>query len=79
MSIEMKEYQRRVLTSDPRNTGLQVGDTVDWENEYGVKWRNKVIGFNYSMDYNKKYNCFVHLDTCSYWFPHNHEQLKKLN
>ena len=79
MSIEIKEYQKRVLTSDPKNTGLQVGDTVDWVNDNGVKWRHKVIGFNYSMNYNKKYKKFVHLDIDCYWFPHNHEKLQKVN
>ena len=76
---EMKEYQKKELTSDSKDTGLQVGDTVDWMNDNGVKWRHKVIGFNYSNLYNKEYKKYVHLDTDSYWFPHNHENLKKIN
>ena len=38
-----KEYQKRVLTSDPKDTGLQVGDTVDWVSDNGLRWRNKVM------------------------------------
>lgn len=79
MNADLRDYQRRILTSDPKNTGFKVGDTVEWVNDYGVKWTHKVIGFNYSMEYNKRYSRFVHLDNDSYWFPHNHEHLKKVN
>lgn len=54
----------------PEGVNLKVGDTVKWENDCGVKWHHKVLGFNTTNWYNKKYEAFVHLDSDSYWMPH---------
>lgn len=75
---KMKEYIERELTNEaPKDSGLKVGDEVTWTNDYGVKFTNKIIGFNYTNEHNKEYNKFVHLDTDSYWFPHRVEDFKE--
>lgn len=59
----------------PDGCSLRVGDKVRWENDYGVTWENTITGFNYTGWYNKEYKKYVHLDTESFWFPHDHNQL----
>jgi len=68
-----------LVQTPPENCNLKVGDTVEWENDAGIKWQHKIIGFNYTRWYNKKYKKYVHLDSEAYWFPHNHLELKKIN
>lgn len=74
----MNEFIKQ-LDTNPRGTGFNVGDTVDWVNDYGVKWRHQVIGFNYTSHMAAKYGCTVYLNTDSYWFPYNPGKLKKSN
>lgn len=69
---------RELSSTPPEGCDLRVGDTVTWVNDYGVKWTNKVIGFNTESWYNRQYSKFVHLDTDSYWFPHSHLELTKV-
>ena len=74
----MREYIERELTNEaPKDSGLKVGDEVTWTNDYGVKFTNKIIGFNYTNEFNKEYNRFVHLDTSAYWFPHGVGEFKE--
>ena len=74
----MKTFIDEKLTSDDRGGLFSVGDVVEWINDYGVKFTNKVIGFNYDDEFNKKYNRFVYLDTDCFWFPHDELKLKPL-
>lgn len=67
--------QEHLTDTPPEGSELKVGTKVKWTNDYGVEWEHKVIGFNYEREYNKNYNCFVHLNTESYWFPHDHKAL----
>jgi|TARA_Y100000310_G_C20585110_1_gene764992 hypothetical protein len=78
--FEMNLFIENSLDKKPNfKTNLKIGDTVEWVNDYGVKWLNKIIGFNTERSYNKKYKKYVHLDTDAYWFPHDHLKLIKLN
>ena len=63
----------------PAGIELKVGDTVQWANDLGVTWTNKIIGFNTTREYNQAYKKFVHLDTESYWFPHSADTLTKIS
>jgi len=74
--------KERLVDTPPKDSDLKVGDTVWWRNDYGLVFKNKIIGFNYEDEYNedeynKQYKCFVHLDTDAYWFPKNHKHLSK--
>jgi len=69
--------KERLVDIPPKDSDLKVGDTVWWRNDYGLVFKNKIIGFNYEDEYNKQYKCFVHLDTDAYWFPKNHKHLSK--
>ena len=78
MMNDIKSFIDRELTSDGRDTGLNVGDRVRWVNDYGVVWENRVIGFNYDREYNRESGKYVHLDTDSFWFPHRADSLEKI-
>ena len=75
---DKKNFIKNELTNKPpQGSNLKVGDLVRWENCNSVIWEHRILGFNYTNEYNKKYNCFVHLNTDSYWMPHNHKELTK--
>jgi hypothetical protein len=75
---DIKNFIKDELTNKaPDGCDLRIGDLVEWVNGNGVVWQNKIIGFNYSNEYNKRFQTFVHLDTDSFWFPHDHRKLKK--
>ena len=75
----MESFIKNELTDrPPKESNLHVGDTVNWKNGYGITFKNKVIGFNYTREYNKEYKCFVHLDTDAYWFPYNHKKIQQI-
>ena len=76
----MKNYIQKELSNiPPKGVNLKVGDRVRWVNDFGVVWEHKIIGFNTTNKYNRTYKKYVHLDTDSYWFPHSHEELTKLD
>ncbi len=77
--LTKKEFISQELTNDPKATGLKVGDLVKWENDNGVLWEHKVIGFCHD-DY-MAINCgmVVYLDKASYWFPLNPKYIKEIN
>ena len=75
----MKEYVKKNLTKEPpKDSNLKVGDTVNWANDYGIKWTHKIIGFNYNGWFQAEYKKFVHLDSDAFWFPHDHKTLTKI-
>jgi len=79
-NLGIKEWTRQNLSkTPPKGSLLKVGDWVEWENDYGVKWKHQVIGFNTDMWYNEKYKAFVHLNNEAYWFPHKEETLTKID
>ena len=59
----------------PEGCNLKIGDLVEWENEFGVIWQHKILGFQYGDWYGDQYGAHVILDKDSYWFPHNHATL----
>ncbi len=72
-----KFINEHLVDNAPDGSDLKVGDTVFWQNDFGVEFENKIIGYNYDGWYQEKYKKFVHLDTDSYWFPHDHLKLSK--
>lgn len=72
----MQQFIKDELVNGNEFGLIQVGDVVEWTNDYGLVFTNKVIGFNYERAYNKEYNKFVHLDTDCYWFPHDEQTLR---
>jgi plastocyanin len=79
MDNKKNKFIKENLTAiQPDNCDLRVGDLVEWVNDYGVVWTHKILGFCYDGWYNKKYQKYVHLDTESYWFAHDHLKLKKI-
>lgn len=73
----MKEYTKENLSNKaPHDIILKVGDVVEWKNDYGIKFQNKVIGFKSSGWFHTKYKKYVHIDTDSWWFPHSDKELK---
>lgn len=60
----------------PIDCGLAVGDVIDWENDYGVKWTHTIIGFSHEV---QSYGGFIHMNTDAYWFPHKLSQIKAVN
>ena len=73
---KMTKFIESLVSNSPEGSDLKVGDTVYWTNDFGIEFENKIIGFNYDGWYQEKYKKFVHLDTDSYWFPHDHKTLK---
>lgn len=65
MKLTKEEFVKK-LKKESRD--LKSGDLVSWENEYGVKWKHKIIGFDVDGD--------VYFDNDSWWFPHNIERFK---
>ena len=65
----------------PKGCDLKVGDTVRWENIYGVKWEHEILAFYKEGEdtYAEKYEKFVYLDSESYWFPHGVGELTKVS
>ena len=74
---KMTKFIESLVSNSPEGSDLKVGDTVYWTNDFGIEFENKIIGFNYDGWYQEKYKKFVHLDTDSYWFPHDHLKLSK--
>ncbi len=74
----MEEFIKTLTNVPPEGCDLQVGDKVEWTNDYGVVFHNTVIGFNYDGWYQKEYKKYVHFDTESYWFPHDHKNITKI-
>lgn len=57
---------------------LKVGDIVTFINEYGVSFEGlRVIGFRCEDWFERKYKKFIFLNTSSYWFPHERNELIK--
>jgi hypothetical protein len=80
MAQDKRIFIKKELTqTPPKGCDLKVGDLVQWVNDYGVVWQHRILGFCYKGWFTEKYNRFVHLDTDSYWFPHDHTTLTKLS
>jgi len=73
-------FDRGISLTDlpPQGCTLQVGDKVEWTNDNGVKFEHTIIGFNYDGWYQSEYKKFVHLNSESFWFPHDHKTLTKI-
>lgn len=67
-----------LVANAPEGCTLKVGDVVKWINDYGVEFTHKILGFNYDGWYQKEYKKYVHLDSESWWFPHDHNTLTKI-
>ena len=76
--MKKRDFVKTLSKTPPKGCDLKVGDYVEWENDNGAKWKHKIIGFNYDGWYQKEYKCYAHLDKDSFWFPHNHLKLKKV-
>lgn len=50
----------------PVECSLHVGDTVQYTNDYGVKWIFTVTGFADSVT---SWGAFIHLDWDCHWYP----------
>lgn len=74
----MKINNLELVPNAPDGCTLKIGDVVEWKNDYGLEFTNKIIGFNYDGWYQKEYKKFVHLDTDAWWFPHDHNSLTKI-
>ncbi len=63
----------RVFEKPPIECNFKVGDIVTYTNDYDVSFHGlKVLGFDDEISYGR----FVFLDTDSFWFPVDPEQLK---
>jgi len=70
-------FVSKLSSTAPEGSLLEVGDWVDWVNDYGVEWTHKILGFQYGDEYGDKYNKHVILDKEAYWFPLGHQELTK--
>ena len=75
MDLKKENYIKTLSKISPEGCDLKVGDLVEWVNDNGVVWKQKILGFDYD-DFNKKYKKYVILDKESYWFPLDHTKLK---
>lgn len=77
--LEKWYHFENLKTTAPEETDLKVGDHVIFTNDYGVEFKNRVIGFATNDLYvkygNKK---FVYLEKDSFWMPVSVNQLKKV-
>lgn len=73
MEHEKKLWIKENLTETaPKGCNLKVGDSVEWVNDYGVKFTHKIIGFSETRYPDK----VVYLNSEAYWFPHALSTLK---
>lgn len=74
----VSEFKVSTLTKCPLNSGLNVGDRVNYTNEFGVEFKNKeVLGFTDSHSLFKHGRC-VYLDLDCYWMPQKPDSLKRI-
>ena len=78
-NTRLEKFVKENLTSESKYSDLQVGTEVEWTNDYGVKWQNKIIGFDYTSDRAVRYGATVHLNTGAFWFGHNPAELTVIN
>ena len=71
-----KYAENQLSPTPPIECGLSVGDVVDWENDYGVKWTHTIIGFSSEVE---SYGGFIHMNTEAYWFPHKLSDIRMVN
>jgi len=76
---DKKRFIETLQTEAPEGIDLKVGDWVEWENDYGAVFRHQVLGFDTETEFNKDYERYVHLDKDSYWMPHDHRTLRKVD
>ena len=71
------EFRNKLMTTPPVETQFKVGQNVAFVNEFGVIFDDlTIIGFASDDSF---YGQFIHLNSDSYWFPHNPSSLRVID